>query len=203
MEKRGQFTFYRSFWDALRLLSKRDRLPIIEAIVHYALNGEEMTGLQPGQEAFFLLCKPTLDASRKKAVSGKQGGSKPKAKRKQKESEKENEIENEIEIENEYECNKARWFESFWEAYPRKVGKQKAWEAFQAVQAAPERLLYALTQQKRWEQWQREGGRFIPNPATWLSEGRWEDLKPASVEPGVRLPDAEERAAVRRLMEDG
>ena len=97
----------------------------------------------------------------------------------------------------------ARWFESFWEAYPRKVGKQKAWEAFQAVQAAPERLLYALTQQKRWEQWQREGGRFVPNPATWLSEGRWEDLKPSSVEPGVRLPDAEERAAVRRLMEDG
>ncbi len=25
------------------------------------------------------------------------------------------------------------------------------------------------------EQWQREGGRYIPNPATWLNRGRWDD----------------------------
>ena len=187
----------------MQLLTKRDRLPIIEAIVHYAVNGEELAGLQSGQQAFFVLCKPTLDASRKKAVSGTNGGSKPKANRKKHESEKENEIEIENEIENEYECNKARWFEIFWEAYPRKVGKQKAWEAFQTVQTEPERLIHALIQQKRWEQWQRDGGRFVPNHATWIAEGRWEDLQPAPVEPGVRVPDAEERAAVRRLMEDG
>jgi hypothetical protein len=56
-----------------------------------------------------LLVKPNLDASRKKAANGKQGGSKPKAKCKQTASEKENEIENEneveVEIEKEYECN--------------------------------------------------------------------------------------------------
>ena len=25
------------------------------------------------------------------------------------------------------------------------------------------------------EQWQKEGGRFIPNPTTWLNQGRWDD----------------------------
>jgi hypothetical protein len=25
------------------------------------------------------------------------------------------------------------------------------------------------------DQWQRENGRFIPNPATWINQGRWDD----------------------------
>lgn len=112
MDNRGQFTFYRSFWDAVKGLPKKDKLPILEAIISYALDGVEPVGLSQSQSAFFLLCRPTLDASRKKAANGKQGGSKPKANGKQTESEKEKEKEvekeNEIEIENEYECIKAQ-----------------------------------------------------------------------------------------------
>ena len=110
MDKRGQFTFYRSFWEAVKGLPKKDRLPIYEAIAEYALDGTIPPGLTQSQRAFFLLVKPNLDASRIKAANGKQGGSKPKANRKQSatEYEKENEIEVEIEkeneIENEYEC---------------------------------------------------------------------------------------------------
>ena len=61
-----------------------------------------------------MLVKPNLDASRKKAANGKQGGSKSKANGKQNTSKKENEIEEEIEkeieneIEKEYECNNYR-----------------------------------------------------------------------------------------------
>lgn len=111
MDERGQFTFYRSFWEAVKGLPKKDRLPILESIIEYALDGKAPSGLSQSQSAFFLLVKPNLDASRKKAASGKQGGSKPKAKGKQTqrekevEKEKENEIENEEEIEKEYECN--------------------------------------------------------------------------------------------------
>lgn len=115
MDERGQFTFYRSFWEAVKGLPKKDRLPILEAIISYALDGVTPSGLSQSQSAFFLLVKPNLDASRKKAASGKQGGSKPKAKGKQtqrekenedeKENEKENEIEIEIEVEKEYKCN--------------------------------------------------------------------------------------------------
>lgn len=118
MEERGQFTFYRSFWEAVQGLPKKDRLPILEAIIAYALDGEEPKGLSQAQGAFFLLCKPTLDSSRKKATNGKQGGKNSKANAKQsaskteanakqsaseKEKEKEIEIENEIEYEEEKE----------------------------------------------------------------------------------------------------
>lgn len=113
MDERGQFTFYRSFWEAVKSLPKKDRLPVLEAIISYALDGTFPEGLSQSQSAFFLLVKPNLDASRKKAASGKQGGSKQKANGKQnaskKEREKENEIEkekeNENEIEKEYKCN--------------------------------------------------------------------------------------------------
>ena len=109
MDERSQFTFYRSFWEAVKGLPKKDRLPILESIIEYALDGKAPSGLSQSQSAFFLLVKPNLDASRKKAASGKQGGSKQKAKGKQTKREKENEIEveieEEIEIEKEYECN--------------------------------------------------------------------------------------------------
>ena len=41
-------------------------------------------------------------------------------------------------------------------------------------------MLEALVRQRRDPQWQRENGRYIPNPATWLDQGRWED-EPAQV----------------------
>ena len=108
MDNRGQFTFYRSFWEAVQSLPKKDRLPVLEAIISYALDGTTPSGLTQSQSAFFLLVKPNLDASRKKAANGKQGGSKPKANGKQNASKKENEIEIEKEVENEieieYEC---------------------------------------------------------------------------------------------------
>ena len=114
-------TFYRSFWEAVKGLPRKDRQPIVEAIIAYGLDGESPKGLTQGQSAFFLLCKPTLDASRRKAENGKKGGSKPEANGKQTGSkpeangkqtgsENENEIENEgekeyeYEIENENEC---------------------------------------------------------------------------------------------------
>jgi DNA replication protein DnaD len=116
MDNRSQFTFYRSFWEAVKSLPKKDRLPVLEAIISYALDGDIPSSLSQSQNAFFLLVKPNLDASRKKAASGKQGGSKTKAngsktqakKEREKEGEIEKENEEEIEIEKEYECNNYR-----------------------------------------------------------------------------------------------
>lgn len=71
-------------------------------------------------------------------------------------------------------------FARFWAAYPRKVGKEAARRAFARAAPGLEQLLAALERQKQTEQWQRDQGRYIPNPATWLSQGRWEDeLSPA------------------------
>lgn len=69
-------------------------------------------------------------------------------------------------------------FARFWQAYPKKVGKGKAESEF--VKAKPDEalltaMLSALTWQLQTPQWVREGGKYIPHPATWLHQHRWED----------------------------
>jgi len=69
-------------------------------------------------------------------------------------------------------------FKEFWRHYPRKVGKgaaEKAWDKIKPGKALLSLILSALDQQKACEQWKRENGRYIPNPATWLNQKRWED----------------------------
>ena len=36
-------------------------------------------------------------------------------------------------------------------------------------------MLAAIEQQRASPQWAKDGGQYIPNPATWLRQGRWED----------------------------
>lgn len=67
-------------------------------------------------------------------------------------------------------------FEVFWAAYPRKVGKQAALKAYERnVDVPVETLLTVIGREKRTEQWKRDGGQFIPHPATWLNQHRWLD----------------------------
>lgn len=71
-------------------------------------------------------------------------------------------------------------FEKFWEAYPKKVGKQDARRSYERATKGKgplfkNNILKALEDQKQSDQWTRENGRFIPNPATWLNQGRWDD----------------------------
>ena len=76
---RSQFTFYRSFWDAVkRLKRKDDRLSALEAICSYALDGET-TSMTDAAEALFFLIKPVLDSAARKS----EGGKKSKAQRKE------------------------------------------------------------------------------------------------------------------------
>lgn len=69
-------------------------------------------------------------------------------------------------------------FAEFWQAYPKKVGKGAAEKAFVKLKpgnALLKAMLSAVEAQKQSAQWQREGGQYIPNPATWLNQRRWED----------------------------
>lgn len=67
-------------------------------------------------------------------------------------------------------------FSAWWAAYPRKVGKRAAQLAWKrAKPPALDVLLRALAWQKESEEWQKDGGLFIPHPATYLNQGRWED----------------------------
>ena len=66
----------------------------------------------------------------------------------------------------------------FWKAYPKKINKQRTWEAYLQSGAAEmdqQRLLAALEDQKASENWRKEAGRYIPKPVDWLTDGRWEE----------------------------
>ena len=69
-------------------------------------------------------------------------------------------------------------FAVFWDAYPKKVGKQAAFKSFSKALAhvSVDTMVDAIEQQKKSDQWRRDNGRFIPNPTTWLNQGRWEDV---------------------------
>lgn len=147
---RSQFTFYRSFWEAVKELPPKGRTEVICAICEYVFE-ESHPQLSGVSKAVFSLIKPTLDTAARKATNGKLGGSKTKANGKQNENEKEKEEEEEKEVEKEKEreiekesyispplpppaekpkTGNVRFealkgddgFESFWAAYPKKSG---------------------------------------------------------------------------------
>lgn len=69
-------------------------------------------------------------------------------------------------------------FDEFWAAYPKKVGKKAALASWKKVKPDTElfdKIMTAIERAKATWQWQRENGRYIPNPKTWLNEGRWDD----------------------------
>ena len=120
---RKQFTFYKSYYDAISDLPKKDQSALILAVCAYAIYEEPPKGLSIAASTAFKLIKPTLDSGRKKAENGSMKGkaneskdeaneskteakkSKPKANAKQGEaaSKKEREIEKELEYEVEVE----------------------------------------------------------------------------------------------------
>lgn len=68
---RKQFTFYESYWFAVKKLPKqRDRLSALEAICAYAIDGEERK-MTEAADAVFTLIKPVLDSAEKMSKGGK------------------------------------------------------------------------------------------------------------------------------------
>ena len=69
-------------------------------------------------------------------------------------------------------------FERFWKLYPRKRDKLKAlraWDKLKADRKLMQTMSAALKAQMATEEWQRDNGRAIPYPSTWLNNRRWED----------------------------
>ena len=78
-------------------------------------------------------------------------------------------------------------FNLFWEAYPRKEGKENARKQFAKLKPNDElmrTMLDAIGKQKESAQWKENGGQFIPYPASWLNGKRWEDeIRPINIAP--------------------
>ena len=72
-------------------------------------------------------------------------------------------------------------FNQFWDSYPKHIAKQSAVKAFEKLKPDEkllEAMLKAIELQKESKQWEKDGGAFIPYPATWLNQRRWEDELP-------------------------
>ena len=68
-------------------------------------------------------------------------------------------------------------FDAFWSAYPRKIGKGAARKAWARATDRPHvaAMIANIRAHVDSDQWQRDGGQFIPHPATWLNQKRWDD----------------------------
>ena len=72
------------------------------------------------------------------------------------------------------------YFADFWKEYPRKVAKADAVKAFAKLKMNDELmevLMAGLYRATASESWLKDGGKFIPYPASWLNGRRWEDGK--------------------------
>ena len=205
---------YLSYRESLEPYTMEERGRLVTAMMDYQATGEMPTF--SGNERFLW---PTLrsqldrdiqgyeEKCAKNRENGAKGGrpkkqtvlaetegfsEKPKkAKEKEKEKEKKKEKENKNDTPSEREAA----FVRFWEAYPRKAGKEAARKAFAKVKVDASLLLHAIQQQRQSEQWTKDGGQYIPNPATWLNQGRWEDKLPGAAADRNRIRTPEEYLA--------
>lgn len=93
------------------------------------------------------------------------------------------------------------YFETFWNSYPKKKAKPDAIKAFAKLkpdQALLYAIIRAIDKARESEDWQRENGRYIPHPATWLNGQRWTDeieVQEGSIDAWTRKKQAELEAA--------
>lgn len=85
----------------------------------------------------------------------------------------------------------AQGFEEFYAEFPRKVGYGQAraeWAKLSPDEALRKRIVLAVRAWARSPEWARNDGQFIPKPARWLREQRWEDVPGVSLAPTPTAP---------------
>lgn len=229
LAERKQFTFYESFYTGLqRIKKKQDRADAYDLICEYALFQKEpnLEKIPDSVAIAFELLRPVLDSARKKAASGKQGGSKKKAngsktKQPSTEGEKEREIEKEEEIDKEIEREEENnfahaeesLFDNFWNAYPEHArgdseAAREAWEKLNPTEEKAAQIMEYLGYWKESQRWVSDGGAFIPVAKNFLTpEKSYLRTKPAPAKkqecrwtPGHRELDADDIEAIQRMM---
>jgi uncharacterized protein YdaU (DUF1376 family) len=94
-------------------------------------------------------------------------------------------------------------FTAFWLRYPRKVGKGAAVRAWAKIRPGPALvadILAAVDGQRESWQWRRDNGQYVPHPATWLNERRWEDEPEPATPPTTRPEEDEWKREKARLL---
>lgn len=95
--------------------------------------------------------------------------------------------------------NNTDMFDLFWQLYPKKAAKAQAEKSFAKINPDRELLdtiLKAVEEQKRSKQWLKDEGQFIPMPATWLNQRRWEDVVQIDTKPQLTPQQEEDMRAI-------
>lgn len=85
-------------------------------------------------------------------------------------------------------------FDEFWKAYPKKRSKgeaEKAWKALKPNKELVAKMLEKLAQAKTCHDWLKDGGQFIPYPASWIRAEGWKDEYGAEAQPAqidIQIP---------------
>lgn len=78
-------------------------------------------------------------------------------------------------------------FAEFWKQYPNKKAKasaEKRWNKIKPDDQTFSLIMSGLSRHKSSRAWLKDNGEFIPHPATWLNERRWEDETESPANPG-------------------
>jgi hypothetical protein len=84
-------------------------------------------------------------------------------------------------------------FEEFWKSYPRRVGKEAAKAAWSKAATRTDAGLILTAARRYAEDPNLPDKKFIPHPATWLNQGRWDD-EPCAPAVTERPPAHRDRA---------
>ena len=193
---RSHLKVYFDFDVKAKELTEEEKGRLLLVMLRYAKDGTEPEMI--GNERFlFPVFKAQIDEDIKayetKVANGSRGG-RPVMNREPEETEtnrnkpeitennqtetEESEIRKKEERRKKKEERRDIYFDRFWESYPRKEAKQTAKKAFEKLnpdEALLQTMLEAIERFKGSAQWREENGRFIPHPATWINQRRWED----------------------------
>lgn len=90
-------------------------------------------------------------------------------------------------------------FDDFWKLYPRKVAKQNAFKAWRKIGAEDSQALIdsimANVRQRINGEWKGKDVQYIPYPATYLNQRRWEDEPTAAA-----TDDDEYRPTIQEML---
>ena len=203
------------FFDWLEVtqdLTQEQKGNLIDAAILYASGGDYQSVMTGVEVIAFRFIKGQIDRnaaisdarSRAGSIKKDQNGSNDnKAKQNGTKSvkEKENNNKNNNKKENDNR------FDRFWSVYPRKVAKPDARKKFDSLnpdEQLLEKMILAVERQKQSDQWTKDGGQYIPHPATWIHKRRWEDepLKPVKVLPAQNFPQRDYSGTDQELLNE-
>ena len=98
------------------------------------------------------------------------------------------ETETETETETDIRASRLAGFDEFWKSYPKRKSRgqaEKAWAKIKPNEQLTARIITAVQRATTSAEWQKDGGQFIPYPASWLNAKGWEDEITPSTPPTV------------------